>query len=83
MTGGSRGIGRETAVRLGSEGYAIAVVYSGSQAEADLAVKEIEAAGGRAIAVQADVADEVAVAALFDRTEEAFGGVDVVVHRPA
>jgi 3-oxoacyl-[acyl-carrier protein] reductase len=80
VTGGSRGIGRETAVRLGSEGYAVAVVYSGNRGEAELAVKEIDAVGGRAIAVQADVADEAAVAALFDRTEEAFGGVDVVVH---
>jgi 3-oxoacyl-[acyl-carrier protein] reductase len=80
VTGGSRGIGRQTAAHLGAEGYAVAVVYAGNQVEAELAVKEIERAGGRAIAVQADVADEVAVAALFDKTEEAFGGVDVVVH---
>jgi 3-oxoacyl-[acyl-carrier protein] reductase len=80
VTGGSRGIGRQTAAHLGAEGYAVAVVYAGNQAEADSAVKEVEQAGGRAIAVQADVADEVAVAALFDKTEEAFGGVDVVVH---
>jgi 3-oxoacyl-[acyl-carrier protein] reductase len=80
VTGGSRGIGRETAARLGREGYAVSVVYAGNQAEAEEAVKEVEQAGGRAIAVQADVADEVAVAALFDKTEEAFGGVDVLVH---
>ncbi|MFI5713068.1 SDR family oxidoreductase [Kribbella sp. NPDC051620] len=80
VTGGSRGIGRETAGRLGRDGYAVVVTYSGSPAEADQAVKEVEEAGGRAIAVQADVADEQAVNALFDRAEEAFGGVDVVVH---
>jgi 3-oxoacyl-[acyl-carrier protein] reductase len=80
VTGGSRGIGRETAARLGRDGYAVTVVYGGNQAEAEEAVKEVEQAGGRAIAVQADVADEVAVAALFDKTEEAFGGVDVLVH---
>ncbi|MEV8376679.1 SDR family oxidoreductase [Kribbella sp. NPDC056861] len=80
VTGGSRGIGRETAVRLGREGYAVVVTYSGNTADADAAVKEVEQAGGRAIAVKADVADETAVATLFDRTEEAFGGVDVVVH---
>jgi 3-oxoacyl-[acyl-carrier protein] reductase len=80
VTGGSRGIGRETAARLGREGYAVTVVYAGNQAEAEEAVKEVEQAGGRAIAAQADVADEAAVAALFDKTEETFGGVDVLVH---
>ncbi len=80
VTGGSRGIGRETAARLGRDGYAVVVTYSGSATAADEAVKEVEQAGGRAIAVQADVADEPAVIALFDRAEEAFGGVDVVVH---
>lgn len=80
VTGGSRGIGRETATRLGRDGYAVVVTYGGNRAEADQAVKEVEAAGGRAIAVQADVADENAVAALFDRAEETYGGVDVLVH---
>jgi 3-oxoacyl-[acyl-carrier protein] reductase len=80
VTGGSSGIGREAAVRLGRDGYAVAIVYVGGQANAEEAVKEVEQAGGRAIAVQADVADETAVAALFDRTEQEFGGIDVVVH---
>ncbi|WP_329483831.1 SDR family oxidoreductase [Kribbella sp. NBC_01484] len=80
VTGGSSGIGREAAVRLGRDGYAVAIVYVGGQAGAEEAVKEVEQAGGRAIAVQADVADETAVAALFDRTEQEFGGIDVVVH---
>ena len=80
VTGGSRGIGRQTAARLGREGYAVVVTYGGSQAEAEEAVKEVEQTGGRGIAVQADVADENAVAALFDQAEQSFGGVDVVVH---
>ncbi|MEV0803616.1 SDR family oxidoreductase [Kribbella sp. NPDC050281] len=80
VTGGSSGIGREAAARLGRDGYAVVIVYSGNQAAGEEAVKEVEQAGGRGIAVQADVADETAVAALFDRTEQEFGGVDVVVH---
>jgi 3-oxoacyl-[acyl-carrier protein] reductase len=80
ITGGSRGIGRETARRLGADGYAVAVGYGRDAAEAEEAVREVERAGGQAIAVQADVADEAQVAALFDATEDAFGGIDVVVH---
>ena len=53
---------------------------SAARPNAEEAVKEVEQAGGRAIAVQADVADETAVAALFDRTEQEFGGIDVVVN---
>jgi 3-oxoacyl-[acyl-carrier protein] reductase len=79
VTGGSRGIGRESARRLASDGFAV-VVSSRNHGEADTAVKEITAAGGTALAVRADVADEDAVAALFDTTETTYGGVDVVVH---
>lgn len=80
VTGGSRGIGRQTVSRLAADGFAVAVVYAGRATDADAAVEEVTAKGGRAIAVQADVADEQAVAALFDRTEQEFGGVDVVVN---
>ncbi|MFI6025084.1 SDR family oxidoreductase [Amycolatopsis magusensis] len=80
VTGGSRGIGRETAERLAADGMAVVVVYAGNQAEADAAVENITARGGRAIAAQADVADERAVAVVFDQAEAVFGGVDVVVH---
>ncbi len=80
ITGGSRGIGRQTALRLSQDGFAIVINYAGNEVEADAAVAEITGAGGRAIAVQADVADETAVAELFDATEQAFGGIDVVVH---
>ncbi|WP_184816589.1 SDR family oxidoreductase [Actinophytocola algeriensis] len=80
VTGGSRGIGRQAVSRLAQDGFAVVVVYAGRAADADAAVEEVTAKGGRAIAVQADVADEQAVAALFDRTEQEFGGVDVVVN---
>jgi 3-oxoacyl-[acyl-carrier protein] reductase len=80
VTGGARGIGRETASRLAADGYAVVVGYAGNRDRAEAAVKEITAAGGRADAVQADVADEQQVAALFDTAEARYGGIDVVVH---
>nr|WP_296071485.1 SDR family oxidoreductase [uncultured Actinoplanes sp.] len=80
VTGGSRGIGRQTARRLAADGFAVVVNYAGNDAEAQAAVAEITADGGRAIAVRADVADETAVAALFDTAEETFGRVDVLVN---
>ncbi|WP_327429545.1 SDR family oxidoreductase [Streptomyces sp. NBC_01236] len=80
VTGGSRGIGRETAERLAAEGYAVVVNYAGNEAEADKAVAAITETGGQAIAFRADVADETEVAALYDAAEATYGGVDVVVH---
>ncbi|RKS72744.1 3-oxoacyl-[acyl-carrier protein] reductase [Motilibacter peucedani] len=80
VTGGSRGIGRGVVRRLAADGFAVVVGYAGKRDEADAAVEEVVGAGGRALAVQADVADEAAVAAMFEGAEEAFGGVDVVVH---
>jgi 3-oxoacyl-[acyl-carrier protein] reductase len=80
VTGGSRGIGRETAQRLSKDGFAIVVNYAGNKQEADAAVKSITDTGGQAVAVQAGVADEKAVAALFGSAEREFGGIDVVVH---
>jgi 3-oxoacyl-[acyl-carrier protein] reductase len=80
ITGGSRGIGRAIATRLAARGDAVVVGYQGSASAAAEAVDAITSAGGRALAVQGDVAEETAVAALFDKAEEAFGGVDVVVN---
>ncbi|MEO3742275.1 SDR family oxidoreductase [Plantactinospora sp. B5E13] len=80
VTGGSRGIGRQIAVQLAENGYAVVVNYAGNQADADSTVAALTDAGGTATAVQADVADEQAVAALFDRAEGEFGGVDVLVN---
>ena len=80
VTGGSGGIGRQAADRLAADGMAVVVGYAGNPVPAKDAVAAIEAAGGTAMAVQADVADEAAVAAMFDAAEQAYGGVDVVVH---
>ncbi|MEV8329525.1 SDR family oxidoreductase [Streptomyces niveus] len=80
VTGGSRGIGRESAERLAADGHAVVVNYAGNQAEAEAAVAAIAESGGTAMAFRADVADEVAVSALFDAAEETYGGVDVLVH---
>jgi 3-oxoacyl-[acyl-carrier protein] reductase len=80
VTGGSRGIGRAIARKLARDGQPVVVNYARDAAAAEETVATITAAGGRAISVQADVADENAVAALFDRAEQEFGGVDVVVH---
>lgn len=80
VTGGSRGIGREIVTALAKEGIAVVVGYTGRKDAAQDAVAAVESLGGKAIAVQADVADEHAVAALFDTAERVFGGVDVVVH---
>ncbi|MER7079429.1 3-oxoacyl-[acyl-carrier protein] reductase [Saccharopolyspora kobensis] len=80
VTGGSRGIGRAVSHRLSSGGWAVVVNYATDAAAAEETVAALTTAGGTALAVQADVADENAVAALFDRTEAAFGGVDVVVN---
>ncbi|GAA2386268.1 SDR family oxidoreductase [Streptomyces glaucosporus] len=80
VTGGSRGIGRESVRRLAADGWSVVVNYAGRTSEAEAAVAEAAEAGGRAIAVRADVADESAVATLFDAAEEAFGGIDAVVH---
>lgn len=80
VTGGSRGIGRACAARLSRDGYAVVLNYAANHAEARKALDEINGAGGRAIAVPGDVADEHAMAALFDEAEARFGGVDTVVH---
>ncbi|MFC4913057.1 SDR family oxidoreductase [Actinomadura gamaensis] len=80
VSGGSRGIGKAVAAALAARGLAVAVGFQGAASAAARVVEEITASGGRAIPVQADVADEDAVAAMFHAAEEAFGGVDVVVN---
>jgi 3-oxoacyl-[acyl-carrier protein] reductase len=80
VTGGSRGIGRATIARLAVRGYAVVVNYLHDQPAADSTVEEVLADNGAAVAVRADVADELDVQRLFAETIEAFGGVDVVVH---
>lgn len=80
VTGASKGIGRAAAIRLAADGFAVIVNYSSSPAAADEVVAEIEAAGGKALAVQADVSISAGIAALFDAAEQHFGGTDVLVN---
>ncbi|MBD2892343.1 SDR family oxidoreductase [Spirillospora sp. NPDC046719] len=80
VSGGSRGIGKAIAAALAARGFAVAVGFQGAASAAARVVEEITASGGRAIPVQADVADEGAVAEMFDAAEKSFGGVDVVVN---
>ena len=83
VTGSSRGIGAATAKRLARDGFAVTINYLTNADLAAQVVRDIEAAGGRAISRQADVADPGAVRALFEANEQAFGGVDVVISNAA
>ncbi|WP_329373215.1 SDR family oxidoreductase [Streptomyces sp. NBC_00669] len=80
VTGGSGGIGSEVALALAADGMSVVVHYSGSAERAEKVVAAIQEAGGVAVAVPGDVADETAMTALFDAAQEHFGGVDVVVN---
>jgi 3-oxoacyl-[acyl-carrier protein] reductase len=80
VTGASGGIGRAVAKRLAKDGLAICVHYAGNPTKAESVVDEINNAGGRAVAVQADVANAEDVKWLFEESMDAFGGSDVLVH---
>ena len=80
VTGASRGIGAAIAQRLARDGFAVVLNYTGHADEAEQLVRNIEAGGGRAISVQADVSDPAAVERLFAAAHSAFGGVDVLVN---
>src|SRR5438105_2824040 len=80
VTGASRGIGAAIAKRLAADGAAVAITYSSSPAKADEVVRAIEAAGGKALAIRADAADEKAVRAAVTKTVSTFGGIDILVN---
>jgi 3-oxoacyl-[acyl-carrier protein] reductase len=80
ITGSSRGIGAAIAERMARDAFTIVINYAGGAASAEALAAKIEKAGGKAITVQADVSDPVAVARMFDSAEAAFGGVDVLVN---
>ncbi len=80
VTGGSRGIGAGIAKRLAADGAVVAITYTKGADAAAAVVKEIESAGGKAIAIQADATDAQAVNAAVDKTVATFGGLDVLVN---
>src|SRR6202047_135478 len=80
VTGGSRGIGAAIAKRLAADGASVAITYTKGSDAAALVVKEIERAGRKAIAIQADAGDADAVEAAVEKTVAAFGRLDVLVN---
>jgi 3-oxoacyl-[acyl-carrier protein] reductase len=80
VTGASRGIGRAVALRLAKDGAAVVVNYAGNAEAAGRVVAEIESAGGRAVAVRADVGRAAEVERLFDETLGHFGRLDILIN---
>lgn len=80
VTGASKGIGAGIAKELAAAGAAVVVNYASDRTGAESVVDAINAAGGRAIAIQADVAKSADVARLFERAKEAFGSLDILVN---
>src|SRR6267378_3826827 len=80
VTGGSRGIGAAIAKRLAADGAGVAITYTKGANAAASVVKEIERAGRKAIAIQADAADADAVQAAVEKTVAAFGRLDILVN---
>ena len=80
VTGGSRGIGAATALLAAQSGYAVAVNYTRDSLAADEVVRQIRAMGGTAITVQADVAVESQVMAMFDKVDAKLGPLTSLVN---
>ena len=80
VTGSSRGIGREVAMRLAGDGFAVVVNYAGNATKAKEVVAKIKSNGGQATAVQADVANAADVEHLFKEAMDTFGKINVVVN---
>lgn len=83
ITGGARGIGRATALKLAQHGADIAIVYYNSSDEAQILIKEIEDLGQKAIAIQANVADALSVKALFETFKTHFSRLDFLISNAA
>ena len=80
VTGASSGIGKGVAVALGAAGASVVVNYRGDREGAADAVRTIEAGGGRATAIRADVSDEAEVLGLFGQVRETFGTIDILIN---
>tara|TARA_R110002096_G_scaffold4167_12_gene19724 strand:+ start:1785 stop:2117 length:333 start_codon:yes stop_codon:yes gene_type:complete len=83
ITGGSRGIGAAAARLLATKGYDVAVNYAGNADAAARVVADVEAAGQQGIAVQADISDRAAVAAMFQQADAALGRLTHLVNNAA
>ena len=83
VTGGGRGIGAATAKLAAGRGYAVGVNYLSDRASAERVVAEIKAAGGRAAAIQADVAEESGVVKLFEAADRELGPLTALVNNAA
>lgn len=80
VTGGSQGIGEAVARLAASRGYAVALTYQSNKAMADAVVAGIEAAGGKAVAIRAEMADEASILALYRTVDEQLGPVTALVN---
>lgn len=80
VTGGSRGIGKATAILLARQGYKVVINYARNKQAADEVVAGIRSAGGEALAIKADIADELQVLAMFAEIDNAFGPVTALVN---
>ena len=80
ITGGGTGVGRATTLKLADLGYAVAVVYSRSKVEAESTVAEVLANGGRAMAIQADVANDLECRAMVEAVVQQMGRVDLLIN---
>src|SRR6266404_4985781 len=80
VTGASKGIGAAIAAKFGAEGASVVVNYASDKAGAERVVKAVQASGGKAIAVQADVSKKAQVQKLFQETKKAYGPVDILVN---
>ena len=83
VTGSSRGIGRQTAIRLAKEGYDIVINYARSRTAAEEVVSEIEALGRKVLLIKANIGDVKKIRAMFTQIDEEFGRLDVLVNNAA
>lgn len=80
ITGGSRGIGRSIGIRLAKDGIHVVINYRNNRTYADEVVAEVEAQGGKAIAIQADVSIELEVKQMVDNVQNLLGSIDILIN---